>query len=235
MTRQPTVQEILNAPSIIADMAILWQQGLDTHEIADRLRVGGHKEATEADVWNNLELVREMSWTPEREELAKKLWLDGHAASDIAARLGGITRNAVIGKVHRLGLNGRNGSPSRTRKSHEGAIRNLKSPRAKPKRKPVSPSLANASAMPLRTLPPATTEAASALAPLSKRHPRGIEKAFEALKPTSCRFPIGDPQDSDFTFCLARAEPGETYCEGHKALCRSPLPTRKKAEERAYA
>ena len=49
-----------------------------------------------------------MGWTEERVELLKKLWLEGFSASQIAAELGdGVTRNAVIGKVHRLGLSGR--------------------------------------------------------------------------------------------------------------------------------
>src|SRR5262249_771045 len=52
------------------------------------------------------------SWTDERVELLKKLWSDGLSASQIAAELGGITRNAVIGKVHRLGLSGRAKAPS---------------------------------------------------------------------------------------------------------------------------
>src|SRR5438445_833919 len=55
---------------------------------------------------------RLMSWTDERVELLKKLWQDGLSASQIAGELGGITRNAVIGKVHRLGLSGRAKSPS---------------------------------------------------------------------------------------------------------------------------
>ena len=55
-----------------------------------------------------------MMWTDERVELLKKLWADGLSASQIAAELGGITRNAVIGKVHRLGLSGRAKSPSST-------------------------------------------------------------------------------------------------------------------------
>ncbi len=50
-----------------------------------------------------------MSWTDERVELLKKLWTEGHSASQIAKELGGVTRNAVIGKVHRLGLSNRNG------------------------------------------------------------------------------------------------------------------------------
>src|SRR6187431_1517061 len=53
-----------------------------------------------------------MTWTDERVEQLKKLWSDGLSASQIAAELGGITRNAVIGKVHRLGLSGRAKSPS---------------------------------------------------------------------------------------------------------------------------
>ena len=53
-----------------------------------------------------------MSWTDERVEQLKKLWADGLSASQIAAELGGITRNAVIGKVHRLGLSGRAKAPS---------------------------------------------------------------------------------------------------------------------------
>src|SRR3981081_234422 len=52
------------------------------------------------------------TWTDDRVELLKKLWADGLSASQIAGELGGITRNAVIGKVHRLGLSGRAQSPS---------------------------------------------------------------------------------------------------------------------------
>ncbi|MDA0961931.1 MAG: GcrA cell cycle regulator, partial [Proteobacteria bacterium] len=54
-----------------------------------------------------------MSWTDERVELLKKMWGEGQSASQIAKELGGVTRNAVIGKVHRLGLSNRtNGSPA---------------------------------------------------------------------------------------------------------------------------
>ena len=47
-----------------------------------------------------------MAWNDERVELLKRLWAEGLSASQIASRLGGVTRNAVIGKVHRLGLSG---------------------------------------------------------------------------------------------------------------------------------
>ena len=51
-----------------------------------------------------------MSWTDERVETLKKMWSEGQSASQIAKELGGVTRNAVIGKVHRLGLSNRAGA-----------------------------------------------------------------------------------------------------------------------------
>ena len=55
-----------------------------------------------------------MSWTDERVELLKKMWGEGQSASQIAKELGGVTRNAVIGKVHRLGLSNRAGAATAT-------------------------------------------------------------------------------------------------------------------------
>ena len=52
-----------------------------------------------------------MSWTDERVETLKSMWTEGKSASQIAKELGGVTRNAVIGKVHRLGLSNRVGGP----------------------------------------------------------------------------------------------------------------------------
>ena len=52
-----------------------------------------------------------MSWTDERVETLKRMWAEGQSASQIAKELGGVTRNAVIGKVHRLGLSNRVGAP----------------------------------------------------------------------------------------------------------------------------
>lgn len=58
-----------------------------------------------------------MNWTDERVELLKKLWAEGFSASQIAAQLGGVTRNAVIGKAHRLKLSGRTKAQPRLRKA----------------------------------------------------------------------------------------------------------------------
>jgi hypothetical protein len=61
-----------------------------------------------------------MGWTDERIAMLRKLWLDGLSAGQIAKQLGGVTRNAVIGKVHRLGLvsTGRRDLSSRSRGLH---------------------------------------------------------------------------------------------------------------------
>jgi GcrA cell cycle regulator len=87
------------------------------------------------------------SWSDERVELLKKLWNDGLSASQIAAQMGGVTRNAVIGKVHRLGLSGRGkakASPTpRPRKtSQPSAPAPLASPRTATVLAPPPPALA---------------------------------------------------------------------------------------------
>src|SRR5512145_522569 len=72
-----------------------------------------------------------MAWTDERVELLKKLWAEGLSASQIASRLGGVTRNAVIGKVHRLGLSGR--ATTSRMKSHRPRVRSQAARRLKPR------------------------------------------------------------------------------------------------------
>jgi GcrA cell cycle regulator len=88
------------------------------------------------------------TWTDERVELLKKLWADGLSASQIAGEMGGVTRNAVIGKVHRLGLSGRGKAKAapaaRPRKTRSPALRlpwRARGPRpCSPLRRRLSPS-----------------------------------------------------------------------------------------------
>ena len=72
-----------------------------------------------------------MSWTNERVELLKKLWGEGQSASQIAKELGGVTRNAVIGKVHRLGLSNRATSTSKSETSPKSEKKSEKAPSKK--------------------------------------------------------------------------------------------------------
>jgi len=85
-----------------------------------------------------------MPWTDERVELLKKLWTEGHSASQIAARLGmGVTRNAVIGKVHRLNLSGRVTQPRSTEPRAPRKTREPSHP-GRPAGAPSMPSTGNA-------------------------------------------------------------------------------------------
>src|SRR5690606_38197496 len=74
------------------------------------------------------------TWSDERVELLRKLWTEGLSASQIAAELGGVTRNAVIGKVHRLGLSGRakSATPAASRPRKAAPTRSPSHPMAQP-------------------------------------------------------------------------------------------------------
>jgi GcrA cell cycle regulator len=158
-----------------------------------------------------------MGWTDERVETLKTLWLDGLSASQIAKQLGGVTRNAVIGKVHRLGLSGR-ASPSQPIPSA------FKPPRPA---RPVS-------------VAPATPRRAPAPAALEEPHvatgpslPARVEEAGGATVLTlgrhMCKWPIGDPATSEFTFCGRRSADERPYCVEHAKLAYQPTQAKRKA------
>src|SRR3954470_17196434 len=132
-----------------------------------------------------------MTWTDERVETLKRLWTDGLSASQIAAELGGITRNAVIGKVHRLGLSGRAKSPSsaapRPRKARpHGHMMRVSRPAVRG-----NTALAHAYDL--------DAEAEPEL--LDNVVPMGQRRTLLELTEETCRWPIGDPGQADFFFC----------------------------------
>jgi GcrA cell cycle regulator len=162
-----------------------------------------------------------MSWTDERVEALKKLWAEGLSASQIASRLGEVTRNAVIGKVHRLGLSGR------TTTSRIKSVRPRRSvARAKRQRlmrfQPQSPG---------RELFPAAFEAADASALREVEElviPMAERKSIQTLVEASCRWPIGDPQHEDFHFCGHDRMMGLPYCEFHARRAFQPAQPRRR-------
>lgn len=164
-----------------------------------------------------------MSWTDERVELLKKLWGEGLSASQIAGRLGSVTRNAVIGKVHRLGLSGR--ATTSRMKSHR--------PRARmtaPKR-PIGKTRFNVGGNPaVRALYPLDAEqyvspVEELVIPLAER------KNIQTLTECNCRWPIGDPQMSDFHFCGKEKVAGLPYCEFHARRAFQPPQPRRRDRE----
>ena len=150
-----------------------------------------------------------MGWTDERVELLKKLWQDGLSASQIAKQLGGVTRNAVIGKVHRLGLSGR-ATPSKPQRSVFKAPRPPRpiSPPSAPRR--IAEPLAHAAAPPTRYVDEAP----------------GMATVL-TLGAHMCKWPIGDPALDNFTFCGRRTDEGP-YCHEHAQVAYQPAQAKKK-------
>jgi len=161
-----------------------------------------------------------MSWTDERVETLKKLWQEGHSASQIAKQLGGVTRNAVIGKVHRLGLSGR-AAPSQP---------------ARPLYKPARPPRASAAPSPAPQAAPRRAVTASETPVTSRPAPVPALPVIEepgtatvlTLGTKMCKWPIGDPSSDEFTFCGRRAGEGAPYCVEHARLAYQPQQKKKK-------
>lgn len=145
--------------------------------------------------------MSQLGWSDDRVTALKSLWLDGLSASQIATQLGGVTRNAVIGKIHRLGFSGRSAAST-------------------PARLPRPPALRS----PRRETPP-RAKAILRPAPLPSRTPPAPEGPGEvasmtALGPHACKWPIGDPKAASFTFCGRLAN--GPYCPAHKAQAFQP-------------
>jgi GcrA cell cycle regulator len=169
-----------------------------------------------------------MGWTDERVESLKKLWLDGLSASQIAKQLGGVTRNAVIGKVHRLGLSGR-ATPSQPARPAFKAARPARPAIAAtppPVRRP-APSLSEQAAM---GPAPQVREEVNALALLPER---GVATVL-TLGAHMCKWPIGDPSTDDFTFCGRRSSEGP-YCVEHAKVAYQPQQAKKKSSSNELA
>ena len=172
-----------------------------------------------------------MSWTDERVELLRKLWLEGLSASQIAAELShGITRNAVIGKVHRLGLSGRAKTPQTSAGPAVAPARPkvAPAPRAATPR-PIAPVVIGATALALkpRPTPAPAARPEAVVVPISER------VTIMELREAMCRWPLGDPTNSEFRFCGARtSEAGAPYCVTHAQLAYQPAQDRRR-ERRA--
>jgi len=153
-------------------------------------------------------------------ELLKQLWIEGLSASQIAAALGGITRNAVIGKVHRLGLSGRAKAPS-------SAPPRPRRPRAPSH--PMGPTFRVHGNAALAPLPEPELEPALRYEVVVEPEPLTCERVtILDLRECMCRWPLGDPGREDFRFCGARTNPGASYCQHHVARAYQPASDRRR-------
>jgi GcrA cell cycle regulator len=174
-----------------------------------------------------------MAWTDEIVEQLKQHWTDGKSASQIASLLGnGLTRNAIIGKVHRLGLAGRAKTP--------GA--NV----ARPRRLPPPPAHRMAGPQRLASAAPRMMRGATALAIAPQALAEAEEEAaFESvvvpmslrvtileLKEAMCRWPLGDPSSAEFRYCGSPKTAGP-YCAYHGGLAYQPVQERRRDRDRS--
>ena len=170
-----------------------------------------------------------MSWTDERVDLLRKLWTDGLSASQIAAELSnGITRNAVIGKVHRLGLSGR----VKTNAPAAAARPRVQAPRvAKPvQSRPMTAVRGNTvMVIEARTFEaPAPRPVEEVVVPICER------VTIMELRESMCRWPLGDPSTSEFRFCGGPSPIGTPYCTFHERIAYQPSTLRQR-EKKQYS
>jgi len=195
-----------------------------------------------------------MSWSDERVEKLKKMWSEGQSARQIAKELGGVTRNAVIGKVHRLGLSNRSGSGG-------GAATSESTDSAKPaaktrgKAKPAAKATSGAAAgtakaadatdsaakpapagrgrtivpagQPLPPQPSANEIDPEALAKVSEIEKKAKKLTLMELTERTCKWPVGDPATEDFWFCGLPVQSGKPYCEAHVGVAFQPMSSRR--------
>lgn len=188
-----------------------------------------------------------MSWTDERVELLKKMWTEGQSASQIAKELGGVTRNAVIGKVHRLGLSNRSGAAAATAKA-EPAPEPVKAETApEPKTETAAPEEKQQPIMrtesaspppsvrkqiipagqPLPPQPSANEISPEALAKVNKVEKNARKLSLMELTEKTCKWPVGDPATDNFWFCGLPTQPGKPYCEAHVGVAFQPMSNRR--------
>lgn len=157
--------------------------------------------------------ISEGLWTDGAVTLLRKLWAEGLSGSQIAKQLaadghGSFTRNAVIGKIHRLGLAGRS-SPARPVRRPVRAPQRVARPRITPPRQ-------IAAALPVI--------AVADLEPLLDAAGAPVAPNAESLTAGQCRWPIGDPARASFAFCARPAATVDVardpYCDCHKRIAR---------------
>lgn len=143
------------------------------------------------------------NWTDERVDLLRKLWAEGYSCSVIAAEIGGITRNAVIGKVTRLGLQLR-----KTQKDGRPRGERWREAHRTPRRRFVFPQAPTGLGPEPFIEPP--------------KAPDHLGLTFDQLTSgaiVQCRFIDGDVRERTHTYCGQPVQEGYSYCAFHKSVC----------------
>ena len=188
-----------------------------------------------------------MSWTDDRVEILKKLWVEGQSASQIAKELGGVTRNAVIGKVHRLGLSNRatSSSSSKSDTKSKTSVKSM-SDTKRVSNKTSASKVASANSpseprsnvtslrrqiipagQPLPPQPSANEISPEALARVGEIEKKAKKISLLELTERTCKWPVGDPATEEFWFCGLPSQAGKPYCEAHVGVAFQPMSQRR--------
>ncbi len=194
-----------------------------------------------------------MAWSDERVAILKKMWLEGNSASEIAKVLGNITRNAVIGKVHRLGLSNRDTNVSKSgaitskvtksvkrgrppkkiekEVKKRGRPQKLKEPRDFPEitddKNKSTTSIGNETRSSESNLKVVSDLSEETLKNLLKVEMKAKKISLMELTERTCKWPIGDPATETFWFCGHESEPGKPYCKTHISIAFQPINQRR--------
>jgi GcrA cell cycle regulator len=172
-----------------------------------------------------------MDWTAEAIDHLRSLWAEGHSTAEIGRRMG-VTKNAVIGKAHRLSLPARPSPIRREAESGGHGPRPARAPRAAPPPRPDMPlrrlglpSAGSPPAAPGGAGPviPATVASAEATAAPTPGAPApapspAVVRPFPRASGRSCCWPLGDPGTPEFRFCGGESLAGKPYCAEHAAV-----------------
>ncbi|MEO3386350.1 GcrA family cell cycle regulator [Mesorhizobium sp. CAU 1741] len=168
-----------------------------------------------------------MNWTDERVELLRKLWAEGLSASQIATQLGGVSRNAVIGKVHRLKLSARGRTSSAQPRAKKAASAGAPAKSVSRQTRTVTASVgATALAVQFDAEPVARQmlrPSANVVVPISRK------LSLIQLSERTCKWPNGDPLSEEFSFCGNEAGDSGPYCGYHSKVAYQPASERRRA------
>ena len=149
-----------------------------------------------------------MDWTTEAIEQLRAFWADGHSTAEIGRRMG-ISKNAVVGKAHRLNLSAR---PSPIRRDAAGEAVERPAPQPRRAAAPPPPSLRDAAPLHRLETPVALPPAPVAVAPQS------VVRPFPRASARTCCWPLGEPGTPEFRFCSAGAATNKPYCAQHASV-----------------
>lgn len=153
-----------------------------------------------------------MAWTDDMIDKLTKLWQKGLTTNEIAKELG-VSKNSIVGKVHRLNLTSR---PSPIKKKDDESEITATSAPVEPEvqEKPIKSSKKALKEPEIKE--PSEALPKEPTSPVVQKNKRGIK--LSELDSHTCRWPIGDPKDDNFCFCGAKVRTGQTYCDEHAAI-----------------